>query len=76
MASLLFHGSNDGRFFAYAADTGKALWSIPLAPGFANPITYVLDGVQYVTVATGRSGFRRRGVSTPSRSTPKARFHR
>jgi quinohemoprotein ethanol dehydrogenase len=59
--NLLFHGSNDGRFFAYAADTGKPLWSMPLAPGFANPITYVLDGVQYVTVATGRSGFQAPG---------------
>jgi hypothetical protein len=29
---------------------------VPIAPGFANPITYTLDGVQYVTVATGRSG--------------------
>jgi quinohemoprotein ethanol dehydrogenase len=59
--NLLFHGSNDGRFVAYAADDGKPLWSMPLAPGFANPITYVLDGVQYVTVATGRSGYQAPG---------------
>src|SRR5690606_40020829 len=37
------------------------LWSIQLAPGFANPITYMLDGRQYVTVATGRSGFQAPG---------------
>jgi len=54
--NLLFHGSNDGTFSAYAADTGRALWSVALAPGFANPITYTLGGVQYVAVATGRSG--------------------
>jgi PQQ-dependent dehydrogenase (methanol/ethanol family) len=54
--NLLFHGSNDGSFKAYTADTGSTLWSVALAPGFANPITYTLDGVQYVTVATGRSG--------------------
>jgi quinohemoprotein ethanol dehydrogenase len=59
--NLLFHGSNDGRFVAYAADSGVALWSVSLAPGFANPITYVLDGVQYVTVATGRSGMQAPG---------------
>ncbi len=60
-SNLLFHGSNDGTFKAYAADTGKELWSVPLAPGFANPITYMLDGRQYVTVATGRSGFQAPG---------------
>jgi quinohemoprotein ethanol dehydrogenase len=60
-SNLLFHGSNDGRFVAYAADTGAVLWSVPLAPGFANPITYLLDGVQYVTVATGRSGMQAPG---------------
>ncbi len=54
--NLLFHGSNDGSFSAYTADTGKKLWSLPIAPGFANPVTYTIDGVQYVTVATGRSG--------------------
>ena len=54
--NLLFHGSNDGSFSAYTADTGRKLWSVMLAPGFANPVTYTIDGVQYVTVATGRSG--------------------
>jgi quinohemoprotein ethanol dehydrogenase len=54
--NLLFHGSNDGTFSAYTADTGEKRWSVMLAPGFANPVTYTLGGVQYVTVATGRSG--------------------
>ena len=54
--NLLFHGSNDGSFSAYTADTGRKLWSLMLSPGFANPVTYSIDGVQYVTVATGRSG--------------------
>jgi quinohemoprotein ethanol dehydrogenase len=55
-SNLLFHGANDGRFVAYTADTGKKLWEVELAPGFANPITYMLDGKQYVTVLTGRGG--------------------
>jgi len=59
--NLLFHGSNDGSFSAYRADTGETLWSVQLAPGFANPITYMLDGRQYVVVATGRSGFQAPG---------------
>ncbi len=54
--NLVFHGSNDGTFSAYSADMGEKLWSAQLAPGFANPITYMLGGRQYVTVLTGRGG--------------------
>jgi len=54
--NLVFHGNGGGTFNAYRADTGEMLWEYPLAPGFANPITYMLDGRQYVTVVTGRSG--------------------
>ena len=54
--NLVFHGSNDGTFSAYTADRGEKLWSVQLAAGFANPITYMLDGKQYVSVLTGRSG--------------------
>jgi quinohemoprotein ethanol dehydrogenase len=54
--NVLFHGSNDGTFSAYTADKGEKLWSVQLAPGFANPITYMIGGQQYVTVLTGRSG--------------------
>lgn len=62
-ANLLFHGSNDGTFSAYTADKGEKLWSVQLAPGFANPITYMLGGQQFVTVLTGRSG----GQNAPGR---------
>jgi hypothetical protein len=54
--NLVFHGSSDGTFSAYTADKGEKLWSVQLAPGFANPVTYTLDGKQYVSVLTGRSG--------------------
>ena len=54
--NLVFHGNGSGTFNAYRADTGEMLWEFPLAPGFANPVTYVLDGRQYVSVVTGRSG--------------------
>jgi PQQ-dependent dehydrogenase (methanol/ethanol family) len=59
--NLVFHGSNDGSFSAYTADKGEKVWSVALAPGFANPITYTVDGIQYVTVATGRSGLQAPG---------------
>jgi quinohemoprotein ethanol dehydrogenase len=54
--NLVFHGNGSGTFNAYRADTGEMLWEFPLAAGFANPVTYVLDGRQYVSVVTGRSG--------------------
>jgi hypothetical protein len=59
--NLVFHGSNDGSFSAYTADKGEKVWSVALAPGFAKPITYPVDGIQYVTVATGRSGLQAPG---------------
>jgi len=50
--NLVFHGSNDGTFIAYTADKGEKLWSVQLAAGFDNPITYMLDGKQFVNVLT------------------------
>jgi hypothetical protein len=62
--NLVFHGSNDGTFNAYTADKGEKLWSVPLAPGFSNPITYSIGGKQYVTVLTGRAG----ALAAPARA--------
>ena len=53
---IVFHGNGSGTFDAYRADDGQMRWEFPLAPGFANPITYTLDGRQYVSVMTGRGG--------------------
>jgi len=54
--NLVFAASNDGQFEAFSADKGEKLWSAKLAQGFANPVTYVLDGKQYVSVLAGRAG--------------------
>ncbi len=41
---------------AFDVDTGKELWSANLpVPGTAVPMTYELDGVQYVVIAAGGS---------------------
>jgi quinohemoprotein ethanol dehydrogenase len=53
-SNLVFHGSNDGSFSAYSAEKGEKLWSVPLAPGFSNPITYELGGQQYIVTLTGQ----------------------
>ncbi|WP_319004521.1 outer membrane protein assembly factor BamB family protein [Methylobacillus caricis] len=51
---VLFMGEGHGHFNAYSAITGKVLWSDKLESGVnAPPITYQIDGVQYVGVAAG-----------------------
>jgi len=51
---LVFQGTVDGQFTAYSADTGKVVWRFDAkAPILATPISYRVDGKQYVTVLTG-----------------------
>lgn len=51
---LVFQGTIDGTFKAYAAESGKQLWSFDTrAPMIAPAITYRAKGKQYVTVITG-----------------------
>ncbi len=55
--NLVFQGDLSGHFNAYAADSGQPLWSYPVQGGImASPITYTLDGEQYVAVAQGWGG--------------------
>jgi outer membrane protein assembly factor BamB len=52
--NLIFQGDLSGNFSAFAADSGEELWSYPVQGGvMASPITYALDGVQYIAVAQG-----------------------
>ncbi len=52
---LVFQGSGAGQEFrAYDARTGKKLWSMQAQTGvLAGPISYELDGTQYVAVSVG-----------------------
>jgi glucose dehydrogenase len=52
--NLLFTGEGDGSFNAYNSQTGAQLWQAKSEFGVnAPPITYTIDGVQYVAVASG-----------------------
>jgi len=54
---LLFGGDVAGRFRAYDQETGEVLWEVNLgAPVNGYPVTYAVDGKQYVAVSTGGSG--------------------
>ena len=55
--NLVFQGTALGDFRAYAADTGKQLWTFPAYSGIrAAPMTYSIDGEQYVAVLVGWGG--------------------
>jgi len=56
--NVLFSGNREGHFFALDATTGGLLWRVYLGgQGASSPITYSVDGKQYVTVANGHSMF-------------------
>jgi alcohol dehydrogenase (cytochrome c) len=51
-SGLLFYGDDDGSFRALEAKTGKPLWQTPLSARWhASPMTYVVEGQQYIAVA-------------------------
>lgn len=55
--NLVFQGTADGRMVAYAADSGVKLWEFGTQTGVvAGPMTYELDGEQYVAVMAGWGG--------------------
>ena len=52
--NLVFQVINDGRLLAYSADKGEKLFELQLGrTGMAPPITYQVDGKQYVAVMGG-----------------------
>lgn len=60
---LVFTGEGNGHFDAFDAETGELLWQFNAGAGCNGaPMTYELDGTQYVTIACGglfQTGYRR-----------------
>ena len=55
---LVFSGSNEGNFFALDAATGKPLWQFQTGgPIRSGPMSFALDGRQYVATAGGHALF-------------------
>ena len=47
-------GTNDRKFRAFDAKTGKLLWEFPTTSGIiGQPSTFMVDGTQYVAVQSG-----------------------
>ena len=52
--NLVFQGQGTGEFDAYAADSGKKLWSINTGSAIdATPISFSINGDQYIVVPVG-----------------------
>ena len=57
-SNLLFTGSREGYFQALDAESGDLLWKQTLGGMIANgPMSYMVDGTQFVAVASGHSLF-------------------
>src|SRR5580698_5593909 len=55
--NLVFEGTAGGNFEAYRADTGQKLWSFAAQTGvMAGPVSYAINGEQYVAVLAGWGG--------------------
>ncbi len=67
---LVFGGDINGRFRAHDDETGDELWEINLgSPVSGFPVTYAVDGRQYVVASTGTGG----NASRWSAMTPELR---
>jgi quinohemoprotein ethanol dehydrogenase len=69
--NLVFQGTADGRFVAYDAKSGDKLWEVPVGTGVvAAPMTYTLDGKQYVSIAVGWGGVYGKSMRHTDRQGP------
>ncbi|MCC6536621.1 MAG: PQQ-binding-like beta-propeller repeat protein [Bryobacterales bacterium] len=73
---LVFFGDDDGHLVAVDAKSGKHLWHFQMGePLTASPITYAVDGKQYVAIASSTAVFAF-GLFEPVQSTPVVRPRR
>ena len=70
-SDFVFKGNGEGEFSAYDASTGEKKWSYPLKTGIvASPITYQVDGIQYVSILVGWGGVVGLHVSYTEQNNP------
>ncbi|MDA1076900.1 MAG: PQQ-dependent dehydrogenase, methanol/ethanol family, partial [Proteobacteria bacterium] len=63
-SGLVFQGTGDGRLVAYNASDGSLLWETRTGTGVvAPPVTYAIDGEQYIALLAGWGGVG--GIALP-----------
>ncbi len=70
---LVFQGTGTGGFHAYNANDGERLWSFQTDSAvLAGPISYAIDGEQYIAVTQGSGGsmMMAMGVKNPGDNNP------
>jgi quinohemoprotein ethanol dehydrogenase len=54
---LVFQANAEGKFAAYRSEDGKKIWETSVGSGaIAPPVTYLVDGQQYLSIAVGWGG--------------------
>jgi quinohemoprotein ethanol dehydrogenase len=70
-SNLVFQVAPDGRLIAWSADKGEMLLELPtgLHNGMAPPMTFAIDGKQYIALMGGSGGAQSPGVTNPGAVT-------
>ena len=72
--NLVFQGQGNGEFSAYAADSGKKLWSLQTGSAIESvPVTYGVNGEQYVLVPVGWGSGSRLFAPAWTMATPQSK---
>jgi len=72
--NLVFQGQGTGEFAAYAADTGKKLWSIQTKSAIDSiPVTFSVKGEQYVITSVGWGSGSRLFAPARTMATPESK---
>jgi quinohemoprotein ethanol dehydrogenase len=76
--NLVAEGDAAGNFALYRADNGQELWSMPVQSGIiAGPMTYEVDGEQYIAVLAGwGGGYALTGGELAKKSGPERNISR
>src|SRR5882724_547722 len=72
--NLVFQGQGAGEFAAYAADSGKKVWSVKTGSAIDSvPVTFALKGEQYVITAVGWGSGSRLFAPARTMATPESK---
>ncbi len=72
--NLVFQGQGTGEFAAYAADSGKKLWSLQTKSAIESiPVTFTANGEQYVITSVGWGSGSRLFAPARTMATPESK---